>query len=352
MRQKLYALDSKGREKIWEVEIMFDQEGNPVMVKRFGLKDGKIQICRKVFKEGKASRTAIKQAELETKSAIKSQRDKGYYEEGENTSQRPILPMLAKDYDPNKLTFPVMAQEKLNGVRCIAHKLSEDTVRLTSRKGLEWTTLDNLKAELLNLMKVGEIWDGEIYHRELTLNQISSATKAVNEDTPRLQYWVYDQVTDEIFKNRVFSINETLFNIVPVFTWIFYDEYRLDEFYKDTVRKGGEGIMVRNPDGLYKGNLYRSKDLMKRKDFTDSEFEIVDFTFDIDGCVIWRCTVDTRIGPAVFNVVPMGTKESRQIGPEEAEMMIGMELTVRFSELSDYGVPQGNPVGITIRDYE
>ena len=201
-------------------------------------------------------------------------------------------------------------------------------------------------------MDVEEIWDGEIYHPDLTLNQISGATKAVNNDTSRLQYWVYDRVTDRPFKDRTFPQDITTFNVKPVFTWIFYDEYRLDYFYEATVKNGGEGIMVRNPEGLYKGNLYRSQDLMKRKDFQDSEYEIVGYDFDIDGCVIWKCTVDTRMGPAHFNVVPTGTKESRQIGPEDAELSIGMELTVRFSELSDYGVPQGNPVGITIRDYE
>ncbi len=352
MEKTLYALDSKGREKIWKVSVTEHEDGTSTMTKEYGLKDGKLQSRPKFFEEGKAGRTPLEQAVLEAKSAIKKQRDQGYYEAGEDTSNRPVLPMLAKTYDPTKVAFPVMAQEKLNGVRCIAHRVSEDDIRLTSRKGLEWTTLDHIKGELMTLMDIGEIWDGEIYKSGLSLQQISSATKKINDNTPTLEYWVYDRINEKRFKDRTFSMDTATVHVRPVFTWIFYDEYRLDKFYEETVDAGGEGIMVRNPDGLYRTGLYRSDDLMKRKKFQDEEFPIVGFEFDVDDCVIWQCEVVTETGPVRFNVVPMGSTESRQITDDKAMEMVGEELTVRFSEKSDDGVPQGNPVGISIRDYE
>ena len=352
MQKTLYALDSKGREKIWKVSVIEHEDCTATMTKEYGLKEGKLQSRPKFFKEGKAGRTPLEQAMLEAKSAIKKQRDQGYYEAGEDTSNRPVLPMLAKTYDPTKVTFPVMAQEKLNGVRCIAYRVSEGEIRLTSRKGLEWTTQDHIKDELMPLMEVGEIWDGEIYKNGLSLQQISSATKKLNKNTPTLEYWVYDRINEKPFKERTFSMDTSTEHVRPVFTWIFYDEYRLDKYYEETVEAGGEGIMVRNPDGLYRTGLYRSDDLMKRKKFLDEEFPIVGFDFDVDGCVIWQCEVETDTEPVSFNVVPMGSKESRQIRPEDAMEMIGEELTVRFSEKSDCGVSQGNPVGIAIRNFE
>ena len=353
--QELFIEDSKDRTRIWKIVVEETDPGVFTMTRTSGLVDGKLKDRLDVYDldSGKAGRTPQQQAELEARSYIKKQRDKGYAAKDEDTSDRPPVPMKAKDYTPERVQYPVFCQEKLNGICCVAERLDEETVRLTSISGIEFKTLDHLKPELLERMDIGEVFEGQIFRRGLSLQQISSATKKTNPDTPTLQIWIYDAINTKSFDLR---LNDIIFDdgefVISTFTWVFYHQEQADNLYIEVVNAGGEGIMYKNPRGVYKGNLYRSSDVLKRKDFQDAEYEIVGFEFDVDGCVIWKCTVDTRMGPAHFNVVPMGSKESRQIGPEDAELNLGLELTVRYSELSDYGVPQGNPVGITIRDYE
>lgn len=92
---------------------------------------------------------------------------------------------------------------------------------------------------------------------------------------------------------------------------------------------------------------------MKRKDFQDAEFKIVGHTRDVDSCLIWICETDDGQN---FEVVPIGSKSEegsgRLIWDEQAQEFYGEMLTVRFSDVSTDGIPQGNPVGICIRDYE
>src|SRR5690606_149638 len=63
--------------------------------------------------------------------------------------------------------------------------------------------------------------------------------------------------------------------IVPVYTGLFNTQENLDEFYQEWIDQGYEGQMVRNLDSFYKVDG-RSDDLLKRKDFHDAEFKILD----------------------------------------------------------------------------
>lgn len=110
---------------------------------------------------------------------------------------------------------------------------------------------------------------------------------------------------------------------------------------------GFEGLMLRDPNGLYKMN--RSNNLLKFKTFIDAEFKVVDFkegTKADKGTVIWVCTSYNNI---LFNVRPKGTLEERSELFKNAHDYVGRMLTVRYQELTDKGVPRF-PVGIGFRD--
>jgi hypothetical protein len=256
--------------------------------------------------------------------------------------------MLAKDYHPKKVTWPCVVQEKLNGIRCVT-KRTGDTIQYTSRTGQTFENLEHLTPALLDLMGDGEEWDGEIFCPGMALQDIGSAVKKPNENTQRLQYWVYDRIDENPFKDRVFEGDPPHDGIVFVQNHRVDNEAQLNILYKGMIERGAEGCMVRNLDGFYKTGGYRSWDLMKRKDFKDEEFRIVGGTKDVDGCVIWTC--ETEQGQQ-FSVVPTGSKESRRLSLREIKDRVGLMLTVRYSEKSTSGIPQGNPVGIAIRDYE
>jgi DNA ligase-1 len=87
------------------------------------------------------------------------------------------------------------------------------------------------------------------------------------------------------------------------------------------------------------------------KTFLDDEFEIVSFTQATGsdaGTVIWECTTPEG---NIFSVRPRGTREEKRIYFQNGEDYIGQQLTVRYQELTDDGIPRF-PVGISIRDYE
>ena len=63
---------------------------------------------------------------------------------------------------------------------------------------------------------------------------------------------------------------------------------------------------------------------------------------------MWECqTPDGQ----TFAVRPTGTHEERKVLFENGDEYIGQQLTVKYQELTDEGIPRF-PVGIAIRNYE
>jgi len=330
------------KNRFWS--IMVGQDG---LTKEYGTIGGKVTTSRRVVKP-KGGRTLSEQLTLEIASAISKQRDKGYHSPTEDPPTT-ILPMLAKPYDPARITFPVALQEKLNGVRCVAERRGE-IITLTTRKGKPVTSMGHVREALLDVMQNGERWDGELFCRSLSLQEISGLVRK-KEATPQcrmIEFWHYDHIADGSFRERFMGhyMPETSFSRkVPTYTANTVEG--IDLYYESIVGQGGEGIVVRNPDAPYQMDK-RTWDLMKRKEFHDQEFDIVDWKVDVDGCVYWVCATKE----CHFNVVPTGTKESRRVKQMKPWGYVGLPLTVRYSELSDDGIPQGNPVGVAIRNYE
>jgi DNA ligase-1 len=114
------------------------------------------------------------------------------------------------------------------------------------------------------------------------------------------------------------------------------------------VLENNEGLMIRNKQGLYQLGS-RSVDLQKYKEFEDAEYPVIGFTEGqglAKGHVIWICR--TKEGKD-FHVVHKGTHEERAAFFKKAKSYIGKELTVRYQELSEDGIPRF-PVGITFRE--
>jgi DNA ligase-1 len=91
--------------------------------------------------------------------------------------------------------------------------------------------------------------------------------------------------------------------------------------------------------------------LQKYKEFFDKEFVIVgghEGSGPDAGTVVFE--VKTKEGK-VFSVRPKGTREERTEWLNDMKNIKGKELTVRYQNLSEDGIPIF-PVGIAIRDYE
>jgi len=349
---KLYAKASTGKVKCWRIEV--DRNN---IITHHGYIDSKIQTNSKPVHGKNVGRsnetTPHEQACLEAKGKWQQKIDKGYVEDmsGESDVR---LPMLAQPFKKSKhhIKYPAFVQPKLNGVRCFAERSGND-IDYTSRKGKSFNgTLRHLTPDLLHAMKDGEIFDGEIYMHGWTFQQIIRAVKKLRPESARLQYWVYDIADDTMpFTERikrVHILNHGL-RIVPVFTQTIQTERDVKVKHDFYIQNGYEGAIIRNSKGGYTFN-HRSKDLQKYKEFFDDEFVIIggkEGTGTEDGCVVFQVEKNGK----TFWVRPRGTQELRRNWFRDIDQLIGRELTVRYQEKSEDGIPIF-PVGICIRDYE
>ena len=380
MFRKLYSVSSKGKIKEWFIYVVSNDDGTATIVREHGYTGAKIQMNEKVISKGKNigktnETTPLDQAIKDATSMRQKRLDTGFTEEIPDLDNfiPPELPMLAHKFVDRKhnIKYPCFVQPKLNGVRCFAKKVDEETVVYTSRKGKVYTTLDHLTPLLLNSMSVGEIFDGEIYVHGETFQHIVRLVKKLRPESITLQYHVYDiAVVDLPYVDRMkrlygmlkttkpgahgdaysFSVDKYP-EIVVTETREIMNEDGVYQRHDKYVQQGYEGVIIRNRDGVYKFDN-RSVDLQKYKEFIDEEFEIVGGdkgTGLHDGCVIFTCAV-AKDGP-VFNVYPKGTLQARRKMYDNLTGYVGKYLTVRYQEKSEDGIPIF-PIGIVVRDYE
>lgn len=359
----LYEQSSTGKTKHWSIEVSQTGESEATILVKYGAGDSKVRLSKKVITKGKNigrsnETTPYDQAVSEAESTWNKKKDKGYVENVSQLQDEVLLPMLAHTFQKrgHDIVYPCYAQPKLDGVRCLAKKINDSTIKYYSRMGKEFTTLEHLTSQLLRIMRVDQVLDGEIYSHDHTFQEMIRLVKKERPDTSSLKYHVFDVVDIEnTFEYRFMDKLEEIFDhdapdieIVP--TESVASEDKIKELHEEYVSEGYEGLILRNSDGMYKLNG-RSKDLQKYKEFQDEEFEIVGgqpSTGTEEGCVIF--TVKNKKGQT-FAVRPRGSFELRKQWMDSLDSLIGKQLTVRYQEYSDDGIPRF-PVGISIRDYE
>ena len=208
-----------------------------------------------------------------------------------------IKPMLAHKFNPDKAVFPALLQPKLDGVRCVFTKDGA-----FSRTGKEFKNVDHIIETLKPLFKQYPYLklDGELYNHKLkddfekiiSLVRKTKPTFEHRKEAEKLvQYHVYDSVRDKL---SCATYEERLDDLIDVIAERTYDGHFIDndhvrltktvlilsfedaeDLHDQFLNEGYEGSIYRNPNGLYKGT--RSWDLMKFKDFDDSEATIIGY---------------------------------------------------------------------------
>ena len=198
-------------------------------------------------------------------------------------------PMLAHKVS-NEINFnePVFVQPKLDGIRCF---ITKDGAFTRNRK--EIMNVEHIKTELTSIFAVQPdlILDGELYNHKLkdNFNKIVSLvrkqtpTEADKKESKRLiQFHFYDvalnlkQEHRDSFRRQIFRNNMPENGSVR-FVWSRRVESQedVDKWHKGYLAQGYEGTIVRL-NGYYKANK-RSKDLLKVKDFQDTEATIIGY---------------------------------------------------------------------------
>lgn len=345
----LYSKDSKGNLRVWSIYT----EGADVVVKH-GQLNGKIQTKRYTTEgknQGKANETtAEQQAFLEADAKYVKQQKSGYFaDKDEALSFVEFTPMKAQNYKDcaSKVRYPCYMQPKLNGQRLmidkhgVAWSKQGELLELPSH----WNGVKELAIELGGLD--GEVYAGLESEGGLSLQRIISAFRKPNEDTPKLQYWVYDIPVGIPQEQRVAKLYDIDSNnvIVRVETTPVMDLYQGDAYYNDYVFQGYEGAVFRNLDGLYEFGK-RSYNLIKRKPRQTAEAKVVSVEKDRNGWGILNSALDNGVTFKCQMKVDAGNKNYRLY--ENALELIEQTIEFEYEELSDSGVPT-KPSGVGVR---
>jgi DNA ligase-1 len=199
-------------------------------------------------------------------------------------------PMLAHKFDESRVDWsqPVYIQAKLDGVRCLFTKDGA-----YSRTGKHFKNLAHIELALIPFFKQNPdvILDGELYNHKLK-NDFEKIISLVRKQKPTaddrldaqhlVQFHVYDYfdgVKYDSYKTRMQQL-VTSGIYTPDHTVMYVPAKLVDSYnyardiHADFLDQGYEGSIIRL-DGLYKHG--RSYDLMKFKDFSDTEATIIGY---------------------------------------------------------------------------
>jgi DNA ligase-1 len=288
----LYTLSKSGKTESWTIDI--DAENGRYRT-RHGLVGGKITTTKWFYAEptnvGRSNeRDAAAQSLFVAEAKWKKKVEAGGVENVDDAvGYKPFIePMTAKKWKDlkGKVSFPVFCQPKFDGARAVITKHGA-----TSRGGKSWDTVPHI-LEILKpvFMKYPDlVLDGELYNHEyhdnfdkiMSLVKKKKPSKAdLAESKELVQFYWYDIAdTSQKFSGRSDLIMRIIFEfklepmIKRVRTDVAHTEAMLDDLYGQYLDENYEGQMVRLDEPY---EFTRSTSLMKRKEFIDDEYQIVE----------------------------------------------------------------------------
>ena len=199
-----------------------------------------------------------------------------------------IKPMLAHKFDKSKVDFDngVYIQPKLDGVRCLFTKDGA-----YSRTGKKFMNVKHIETALQPFFDNSPhiILDGELYNHKLkddfekiiSLVRKQKPTYEDRKDAQNLvQLHVYDYIDGNYsdYEDRRWNLNiSDIYSdaVKHVESVLVLNLNEAKAAHGNFMSLGYEGSILRTPKGIYKHG--RSYDLMKFKDFSDTEATIVDY---------------------------------------------------------------------------
>jgi len=314
-----------------------------------------------IIKEGspglkgkKNARNVLTQALINCNSLYNKKITDGYSLDKEFKSNVLYFAMAAKLFDDevDKITYPCLSQPKLDGCRCIT-KLDNGKVVRYSRDLKIWEGFEIFDKYLIEILKTGAHLDGELYLHGKHLQEIVGVAR--NKDKAfQLKYYIFDV----FYPNKNVQAHERLMwlstlrfseesNIVIVETSTVSTRKELDTLYKEYIKNGYEGQMIRKYDGLYETSTMReprSANLIKRKVKYDNEYKLVHAECGTNGraagTFIGVFEVNKIKFKASFKSTTMKvTKEYYKDYLSNPSNWIGKMFTIEYDDLSKDNIP-------------
>lgn len=244
------------------------------------------------------------------------------------------------------IDFPVYASPKLNGIRGIV----KDS-KLESKSGIAipnsfiWAALSNRH---LNGM------EGEIIIGSPTDKNVKTRTQSVVMSKNRMPinmcFYVFDTWNNDrdSFEERYRDLSTTLLKKFPSNTIVLKQTLinnleDLIKYEEETVNLGYEGIVLKNPDCLYKigrGNL-NDQACLKYKRYHDGEARIINIarSLTVPDSTAAIVVKDVKSG-LIFSISSGLTKAMKRDLFKYPEVYMGKLITYGYRDISDKGVPQ------------
>lgn len=240
---------------------------------------------------------------------------------------------LADVYQQGMSLEDYWVSEKYDGVRAYW-----DGSRLLSRRGNVFHAPDWFTRDLPDHPLDGELWMGRGRFAELsgTVRRLAP----LDSEWREIRFMVFDRPWDDRpFSERLQALRAEVRNtgvdhLVLVEQWAATDHQQLMHQLDEVIARGGEGLMLKHGDSLYRAG--RSRDLLKVKRFQDAEAVVL-------GHLPGKGRLRGKMGALLVELdsgrkVRIGTgftDEERNDPPPE-----GAVITFRYSGHTSTGLPR------------
>ncbi len=248
--------------------------------------------------------------------------------------------LLLKAYEEGLEVKGWLMSEKLDGVRAYW-----DGKKLLSRSGKEfavptWFIQDFPPFSI----------DGELWSKRGDFERISSITsqKEAHDGWKNLTYNIFEVPNQkggllqrlEVLKNYLEKKTNTPIRIIKQLTC--KDSIHLKTFLKEVEDKGGEGLVIRNPDALYIAK--RTSEALKVKSFQDSECEVVGYKNGEGKFQDKVGSITCKLEDGKILHVGSGLDDTQRVNPPK----VGTLITFKYQGLTKNGLPRF-PVFLRVR---
>ena len=358
---ELFSRDSTGKIRMWYMQTEGDKYRTTSGTVDGAKTTSEWTVCEPKNVGRSNMTTGEEQADAEVRAEYTKKLKTGYFRDIDDVDKgTQVFPMLAQKFKDLKKPLPfgksgIFSQPKLDGIRCLARDTGNFS--RTAEPILTYPDITEVMESLYGAHLESVILDGELYSHEFhdDLPKINSLvrkkvpTEEDFEEAKKLQYHVYDVIIpkhpDMPFSERsrylAYLFEDVLndhprFALVPTVKHSTQDE--LDSQYKHYVQNNFEGQIIRL-DEPYETDK-RSKSLLKRKEYIDAEFPLVDI---LPGKGNWANAAKSAVYLApngeTFSTGIAGTFEANAKILAEKDRYIGGEGTVTYFKFSPYGIP-------------
>lgn len=347
-------------------------------------KKGKLQVDRLLIGINNLHKNILDKALQDAKRMYEDKYKEGYTDEFGNSIQLPLSQLANKYPLPGQLgknplktynfTRGLIVQPKLDGIRARVWKIN-GVIKIYSREFNLHPWLDTYIKPELNLLfdylptDVGV--DCELYNPNIGFEELTSIIKTYkhkHSNNDNVYCYMFDLIQLKVpFEERYSTLEKAYVKLMNthqvkrlllVANSVLYEEILIKEYHDEYVNLGYEGMIIRKKSGNTKKQIEetwykpgRNNNLLKVKNFIDEEGIVVDIIPGVGRESELGIIIIKDIRENEFSVRPRGSFEWRREILRNKEEYIGKKYTIRYFELSPYGVPRF-PIGIAFRDYE